>query len=128
VSADNKIDTVHKRIKARSSVIFGYEEICHISFYLQLGDWYEGRKDVCEIVGPALHVSVHGISRYGETIPSAPNKCVYDAREMAVLKVLNKYNSENVRVGSVKRANRLSFANSVKTFWGLEGAQSQFLD
>jgi hypothetical protein len=98
-------------------------------YLLQLGDWYEGRReDVCEIVGSALHVSVHYMSRYGETSANAPNKCAYNAREMAVLMVLNECNSENARVGPDELANTRRSDNSVKTVWGLGGAKSQLLD
>jgi hypothetical protein len=40
-----------------------------------------------------------------------PNKSVYDGYEMAPLKGLNEYNSDNPPAGSVKRTNAQTFPN-----------------
>jgi hypothetical protein len=54
------------------------------------------------------------ISRYREPDANAPNKSVYDGYEMARLKGLKEYNSDNPPAGSVKRANAQTFPNSLK--------------
>jgi hypothetical protein len=37
------------------------------------------------------------------------------------LQVLNDYNSDNPRVGSVKQANQWRYTNPVMSYWGLNG-------